>query len=109
VFSVEDADSFKNLELWMQDMRDVNPKLLSTTAPRSVILANKADIPEEKWAVKREEIEAYGKKRCMKVFFTSTKTGKGVCEAFNHLCDLVAPDAKPIPHAPKPRNTGGCC
>ena len=110
VFAVNDKASFENLDVWMEEMRDVNEPLLNPDNPRSVIIANKADIPESSWSVSRSMIETYANDCGLPVFYTSALNCTGTRDAFECVCKMMVPVARAL-KIPKRGGSmsGGCC
>ena len=79
VFDVTAKRTFENVNLWLEDIKECidNPCL--------VLFGNKADMPNEKWKVTKEEAEQYAKKMNLQYFETSAKTKKGLNEGFSYI------------------------
>ena len=79
VFDVTAKRTFENVNLWLEDIKECidNPCL--------VLFGNKADMPNEKWEVTKEEAEQYAKKMNLQYFETSAKTKKGLNEGFSYI------------------------
>ena len=83
VFSVDNKETFDKLEEWIQNIYD------SVSIDEKVIflVGNKIDSPNR--VVKREEAEAFAKKKNFRYFETSAKTGEGVEELFDELYNTI--------------------
>tara|TARA_B110000285_G_scaffold221584_1_gene274729 strand:- start:225 stop:407 length:183 start_codon:yes stop_codon:yes gene_type:complete len=53
-----------------------------------ILVANKVDMPDEKKVITKEMGEDVAKRYNMLFFEASAKTGLGVTEAFEKVCDL---------------------
>ena len=83
VFSVDNLESFKNIEKWLENIND------NMDAPSFVLLGNKTDLEKDKWQVTQEEIDKFRQEKKMTYFATSAKTNTGITEAFTYLANLV--------------------
>ena len=88
VFDVTAKRTFKNVNLWLEDIKECidNPCL--------VLFGNKADMPNEKWEVTKEEAEQYAKKMNLQYFETSAKTKQGLDEGFSFIVNKAYDTAK---------------
>jgi len=76
VYAIDDKESFKNLSLWLKDL-----KLNSNPDAKMILIGNKCDLEEER-KVSKEEGENLAKKYGISFYETSAKTGANVQEAF---------------------------
>ena len=88
VFDVTSKRTFENVNLWLEDIKECidNPCL--------VLFGNKADMPNEKWKVTKEEAEQYAKKMNLQYFETSAKTKQGLDEGFSFIVNKAYDTAK---------------
>ena len=88
VFDVTAKRTFENVNLWLEDIKECidNPCL--------VLFGNKADMPNEKWKVTKEEAEQYAKKMNLQYFETSAKTKQGLDEGFSFIVNKAYDTAK---------------
>jgi small GTP-binding protein len=97
VFEVDAPQTFESL-------KEQIVTFLSVAGDVSVILAgNKIDLADE-IRISKEEVTEYAKSQGYEIFFTSAKTGEGVCEMVSSLCatlqgqisrDMPAQDVSP--------------
>ena len=81
VFSLDDENSFLNLDKWITDIKNIN----ENESPIIVLIGNKKDIESER-QITKEEIEKYCKKKEIDTYFeTSAKTGEGIHELFKEV------------------------
>jgi Ras-related protein Rab-8A len=121
-FDVSDRKSFENVKNWGRQIKDNAQENVVR-----VLLANKADIPKDEWAISEEE----GKQLAaslgdISIVETSAKEGVGVEEAFKimaqKILEQLEADAvntqdesdKPViadlgSSKPAPENKKGCC
>ena len=110
VFAVNDLSSFENLILWMREMREVNESLLDSENPRSIIVANKADLSKSLWCVSKSKIELFAKNCGFPLFYTSALDCVGIVEAFECLCNMMIPFARTLKTPKKKKRSSlGCC
>ena len=83
VFDFTNKQSFKNIETWLDEIRD------NLDNPCLVLLGNKIDFEKEKWQVTQEEIDKFVKEKKFKYYPTSAKTGEGINEAFTYIANLI--------------------
>jgi len=88
VFDVTAKRTFENVNLWLEDIKECidNPCL--------VLFGNKADMPNEKWEVTKEEAEQYAKKMNLQYFETSAKTKQGLDKGFSFIVNKAYDTAK---------------
>jgi len=81
VFSLDDENSFLNLNKWIYDIKKIN----ETQSPIIVLIGNKKDrISERK--ISKDEIENYCKNNDIENYFeTSAKTGESIHELFKEV------------------------
>ena len=81
VFSLDDENSFLNLDKWITDIKNIN----ENESPIIVLIGNKKDIESER-QITKEEIEKYCKKKEIDTYFeTSAKNGEGIHELFKEV------------------------
>ena len=83
VFDVTKKETFDNISDWMTQIKD------NFKNPSVVLFGNKADIAEDKWEVKRDEIADFVKNNNFIYYETSAKTKKGLDEGFNFLANDI--------------------
>ena len=83
VFDFTNKQSFKNIEVWLDEIRD------NLDNPCLVLLGNKIDFEKEKWQVTQEEIDKFVQEKKFKYYPTSAKTGEGINEAFTYIANLI--------------------
>ena len=81
VFDVTNKSSFKNLELWLEDIKTI------ITCDLIILLGNKIDIPKEQWEVTTDEAKAFAQKHNLIYFETSAKTKQGINEGFSYIAN----------------------
>ena len=84
-FALNDGDSFKHLNYWLGNYRDC----CNNSNHEIILVANKADIPESKWATSRKEIESFAEKQNCKLMFTNCITGEGIAQLFELLGQYI--------------------
>jgi GTPase SAR1 family protein len=83
-FDVSHRDSFLALPSWISDIRrDASPSCII------VLCANKVDLDESKWQVRREEYTALANQHGFSLFEASGKSGQGVQGVFLELGRLI--------------------
>ena len=80
VFDFTNRTSFKNLDIWLREIRDNFPD--DTVI---VLFGNKIDIEKEYWKVTIEEAKEYENKYNLILFETSAKLNKGINEGFHYI------------------------
>ena len=81
VFSLDDANSFANLDKWIYEIKEMN----ENESPMIVLIGNKSDKEAER-KVSKEEIENYCKKMGIEYSFeTSAKNGDSIHELFKEV------------------------
>ena len=81
VFSLEDENSFLNLNKWIFDIKKIN----ENESPIIVLIGNKKDITEDR-QITKEEIEKYCKQNDIDNYFeTSAKNGDSIHELFKEV------------------------
>ncbi len=81
VYSIDDINSFKNLDNWLSKINET----ADITKKPIIIIGNKADVSNEKREVTFEEGKNYAENKGYKFFETSAKTGQNIHEAFNEI------------------------
>ena len=81
VFDVSNKSTFKNLELWLKDIKE------NTKDDLIILLGNKVDLPKELWEVTTDEAKAFAEKHQLIYFETSAKTKQGINEAFSYVAN----------------------
>ena len=89
VFDLTNHNSFKNIERWLSDVKDVAPPKVIP-----VLIGNKEDLSTEN-SVSREEAEKFAAEHQMKYFTASAKTGTGVSEAILSSVEKIDQSADP--------------
>ena len=79
VFDVTKKQTFKNLNLWLDEIKE------NLQNPCLVLFGNKVDIGKDSWQVSTEEALEYAKSKNLKFFETSAKTKKGINEGFSYI------------------------
>ena len=114
VFDVTSKESFSNISLWLDDIKD------NFDNPCIVLFGNKIDIEKEKWEVTPEEIKKLVEEKKLTYFETSAKEKLGINEGFNHVANeayvklggKIEPDEQKInldDKNPKKKKFGGGC
>ena len=114
VFDVTSKESFLNISLWLDDIKD------NFDNPCIVLFGNKIDIEKEKWEVTPEEIKKLVEEKKLTYFETSAKEKLGINEGFNHVANeayvklggKIEPDEQKInlnDKKPKKKKFGGGC
>jgi len=87
VFSLTDRRTFDDLPSFREELLDV----YHGDPPPCVLIANKADVDADQWAVTAEEAKSLEEqwRNCRGVFFTSAKTNQNVDQAFSFLMQVV--------------------
>ena len=81
VFSLDDENSFLNLNKWIYDIKKIN----ETQSPIIVLIGNKKDRIDER-KISKDEIENYCKNNDIENYFeTSAKTGESIHELFKEV------------------------
>ena len=81
VFSLDDENSFLNLDKWMNDIKKIN----ESESPIIILIGNKKDNISER-QVSKEEIEKYCNKNEIDNYFeTSAKNGESIHELFKEV------------------------
>ena len=81
VFSLDDENSFLNLNKWIYDIKKVN----ENESPIIVLIGNKKDKESER-QISKEQIEKYCKSNEIDTYFeTSAKTGESIHELFKDV------------------------
>ena len=88
VFDMADENTFKNLDYWIDLIKDV------VEEPRIIILGNKCDLTES-IDIKEEDIDEYEIKTGYNIFQVSAKENYNLKRVFLSMIDLI--NNKPIP------------
>ena len=81
VFSLDDENSFLNLNKWLYDIKTIN----ENESPIIILIGNKKDKVSER-QISKEEIENYCKKYDIDTYYeTSAKTGESIHELFKDV------------------------
>ena len=83
VFALNDADSFNELENWLNDLHTL-------AAPNAaiILIGNKSDIENDR-AITTSEGQAFAERHGMNYLETSAKDGKNINEAFLRLAKTI--------------------
>jgi len=85
VFDLTNSDSFNDLDRWISDYTEIN------TSPHIIFLiGNKADCPEDKWAIKRDEIIKYANNKKCQCFFTNCVDGTNIVPVFETMAEQIS-------------------
>ena len=79
VYEVTRKDSFENIDLWLDDIKE------NLQSPCIVLFGNKIDREKEKWQVSTEEAKDYAKRKNLPYFEVSAKTKQGLNEGFSYI------------------------
>jgi len=82
VFDVTNKDSFTHIQDWMEEITKYTGKDVVI-----IVGANKSDLNDKQ--IKKEEMEEFVKKKGIKIFECSAKTGEGVENAFKHMVETL--------------------
>jgi small GTP-binding protein len=80
VFDLTNRASFNNLNEWINEYKDTDNKKSVI-----IILANKADFAESKWAVSRTELDDFAAVHQCEYLYTNCINGTNIDEAFEKL------------------------
>ena len=81
VFSLDDENSFLNLDKWMNDIKKIN----ESESPIIILIGNKKDNLEER-QISKEDIEKYCNRNEIDNYFeTSAKNGESIHELFKEV------------------------
>ena len=84
VFSLDDINSFLNLNKWLSDFKDIN----DNESPIIILIGNKKDKidKDSEREISRKEIDVFCKKNGIDTYFeTSAKTGESIHELFKDV------------------------
>jgi small GTP-binding protein len=106
VFDLANRKSFDRLDYWLNEYSMHRP----LEGYKILIVANKCDIDEEKWMVRRDEIQNYNHE----YIITSSLTGNNIDRILLKLTDmlkddLVHEDKSTIQLMLEPKMTKSCC
>ena len=80
VFNFNDRQSFRNLDNWLEEIKEnLNNNIIV------VLFGNKIDTEKEGWQVTSEEAKEYAKKKNLVLFETSAKTKQGIKEGITYI------------------------
>ncbi len=85
VYSIDDANSFKALDLWLRKLNETS----DLTKKPIIIIGNKSDVEESKRQVTEAEGRLYAESKGYHFYETSAKTGANVKEAFNDIFEQL--------------------
>ena len=81
VFSLDDENSFLNLDKWINDIKKIN----ENESPIIILIGNKKDKIDDR-QITEEEIDKYCKQNGIDTYFeTSAKTGESIHELFKEV------------------------
>ena len=83
VYDITNEESFKNIQSWIRDCKDLAPKTVQL-----ILIGNKSDL-EENRVITRERGEELAMENKMMFFETSALNGNGVEEAFQKSIESV--------------------
>ena len=93
VFSLNDPDTFSNIEMWMNEVNTY----VRNRQPRIILVGTKADLPH---MISPEQIDMFCDKHNIIYIETSSKTGHDVAKPFEELSNMLI--AGQIKHRAKP-------
>ena len=82
MFDLSQTDSFKNVEGWIQEVREI-----ASASITLILVGNKSDIGERE--VSTETARTFAKQNGMEYIETSAKTGANVKEAFDEMTKAI--------------------
>ena len=85
VYSIDDVNSFKALDLWLRKLNETS----DLTKKPIIIIGNKSDVEESKRQVTEAEGRLYAQSKGYHFYETSAKTGANVKEAFNDIFEQL--------------------
>ena len=85
VYSIDDVNSFKALDLWLRKLNETS----DLTKKPIIIIGNKSDVEESKRQVTEAEGRLYAESKGYHFYETSAKTGANVKEAFNDIFEQL--------------------
>ena len=83
VFDFCRKDSFDELDLWLNQMKE------NLNASSIILFGNKADLDKSQWQVTSEEINKYVKEKRIPYFEVSEKTGEGLNEGLLYIVNEI--------------------
>lgn len=83
VFDLNNKESFDNLSLWLDEIKEKGNKNM-----KLIILGNKNDLKDIR-QVTEKEIEEFKNRNGLKVIETSALSGEGINEAFEEMFNLI--------------------
>jgi len=84
VYAVNEKKTLLDLNNWLTKISDVS----DLSKKPIIVIGNKADITDGR-EVKYEEGKQFAEEKGYKYFETSAKTGEGIKEAFNEICNQL--------------------
>ena len=88
VYTVDDKNTFENIQNWVNDVKNN-----TTENPRFLLVGNKCDLKEGR-QVTKEEAEEYAKKYNMEFIEVSAKEGTNIDDMFNSSLLKILEDMK---------------
>ena len=85
VYSIDDVNSFKALDLWLRKLNETS----DLTKKPIIIIGNKSDVEENQRQVTEIEGRQYAESKGYHFYETSAKTGANVREAFNDIFEQL--------------------
>ena len=85
VYSIDDVNSFKALDLWLRKLNETS----DLTKKPIIIIGNKSDVEENQRQVTEIEGRQYAESKGYHFYETSAKTGANVKEAFNDIFEQL--------------------
>ena len=82
VYDISSEDSFKHIQTWIKDCRELAPKTVQL-----VLIGNKSDLEDER-VVDKERGKELARENKMLFFETSALNGNGIEEAFLKFLDI---------------------
>ena len=83
VFDVTRKTSFDNLNIWLEEIKNITDKLIL------VLFANKVDYDKSNWQVSIEEVKQFAEKMQIPLFETSARTKQGIMEGLSYIVNEI--------------------